>query len=979
MSSSQRTSAANSYSEETATAATQYRPATSPPENDLLNVIVHSEPQLKTMSNEKLANAYMNAHGVSTTTTANNSMATGLKAEPSSHTASELMGSGTVAEFHERLLGHKRKVKPTFGKRMASLAWSFFNIALSDGSRVAMEAADPKAEDNMQDELMSKKSRNPLSIWKIMTSSTPTRQALENHVNTHNKEFERRFGYHMLFERASEGESILHFALLRKQLDIVEYLLECEDVIGDLVNLTYEGGQYWGEHAAHIAVVVFGDDPTWLKRLVNAGADVHTPRAIGSFFQINGPLYMGETILAFAACMNHHRIVTYLIEDVKVDPNILDHHGNNVLHVLAHWGDYSKVAPVSREDAEALAKPANNSSALYLEGVEKHYWSNVDQTTSPCDDAEEEEEDSDKKKPDPHVTQMYYYLAKMKHEVRSQEEFWALSEDDKKSYLSDLAYKADDTLSNVEGLTPFIVAVQHKRFELVQAILKFKATINWEYGPVRQERHCLSEIDTFVQRETMNHRKGALEIAISNKDIKIVNLPIFLKLLEAKWKLYGSTIFYSRLTVSFIYLVLLSAAIALLPNNINFYSRIPGDDKNLTTTSNPTRLNYFDLRNCTIDKTSPLVLPDGSEEACGFSLIPIIRFIVEIFLVFSNLLAMFREGVEISSSKSMYFRGFGALENLFQWLNILVFFSVVVFRFLPYGWADVYENTFLGIAAISGWISLLYFSKGSRRLGPLVTIFFRIILTDLITFVFLIAVFVIGFSEALYLQMAPVADYADKKGSDNVGLADWRWLGGGFVWGVRYVFGQGSYDDLRTTDAYAFTLILFLVAVLSITILLLNVFIAMLNNTFALVYAESEKQWRMSWANLIMEMDEKILAQYKQSPRKRPPITRIGIPRKATIVKPEKRIKEDQSKEDALTGTTAVTEVVDTEPTKKDHKKDSAKKWSGYIYDFVLEFKSGQDRPIRMFATFDETSPLFEDTSVSNLRKRSKISNRRDD
>ncbi|KAI8853821.1 hypothetical protein BC829DRAFT_258811 [Chytridium lagenaria] len=99
-----------------------------------------------------------------------------------------------------------------------------------------------------------------------------------------------------------------------------------------------------------------------------------------------------------------------------------------------------------------------------------------------------------------------------------------------------------------------------------------QSSIVWEYGPVCLARYCLSELDTFVDRETMNHKVGAVQIAVENKDIEIITMPIFQQLLQAKWRLYGLRVNLSRFFTHFIYMILLSLSIALLPNGIPFYT-----------------------------------------------------------------------------------------------------------------------------------------------------------------------------------------------------------------------------------------------------------------------------------------------------------------------------------------------------------------------------------------------------------------------
>ncbi|KAI8853822.1 hypothetical protein BC829DRAFT_478566 [Chytridium lagenaria] len=90
-------------------------------------------------------------------------------------------------------------------------------------------------------------------------------------------------------------------------------------------------------------------------------------------FQPGSHLYMGETVLSFAASMGHRRIVEYLIETVEVDPNSVDTGGNNVLHVLAYWG-YRSDRTTTVDDAEDMEKGGPRGEAvvdLLWEGRER--------------------------------------------------------------------------------------------------------------------------------------------------------------------------------------------------------------------------------------------------------------------------------------------------------------------------------------------------------------------------------------------------------------------------------------------------------------------------------------------------------------------------------------------------------------------------------------------------------------------------------
>ncbi|KAJ3188090.1 Transient receptor putative cation channel sub V member 5 [Irineochytrium annulatum] len=833
----------------------------------------------------------------------------------------------SVAEAKERIvLGiqkkRARRQRPLL--RLIQNLRSFLLIAATDGVatgiKVKREVEESAAE-------MTEKQENAKSIWKVMKANSPSAADLKRAIALHNDEFKRVRGYDMIYERGAEGETILHYAMLRRQTEIVNYLLDEFEDIEEMVNLVYEGPLYFGEHAAHIAVVIYGDDTTMLRRLISRGADVHNARASGSFFHVDSSNYMGETVLAFAACMGHTKIIRYLIDEIKIDPNIMDQYGNNVLHVLAWWGFYSDYRP---------GRSTTPLTGGTVSGEELGAIGDPDAAVSPGEPLDPAKDDS------PKVSGIYEMLA-VKTTIRSQNEFQKLTEPEKEDYKSNLRRKADDTLANCDGLTPFIVAVKRKQAKMVAALLDFKAIEEWTYGPVSQRRYNLSELDTFVEKETMNHSTGALEIAVKNLDIDIITQPIFLRLLEAKWKLYGSMIFITRFVMNLIYMILLTTDIALLPNNGDFLTQ-----PDQFSTNRAERLQYYFLNNS---------LTADNRGAYAASLI---RLVVEILIIVANLWGIAREFKEMSTSVYQYFAGFGAMDNFFQWTNILLFVLVIVFRVTCF---NQLENTALGLASIFGWVSLLYYSKGSQSLGPLGVIFLEIIRGDLIRFISLVSVFVLGFSNALYLQVAPYADTQAQPVNGTMpstGFGDWTWYPGGLTWVVRYIYGQGSYGTVVVYEYAPTKLVVSQIALLTLTILMVNVFIAMLNLTFSRIYGESEKNWRLIWAQLIMEMDERILAVYKKNKRlrrnegsKSGPVTRIGVPMKATLVKPYKRLQENESKEDDLQGGGL--------KQKFDGPKADATEWDGYIYHFILEFRAGEMKPIRMIATFDPESPLIED------------------
>ncbi|KAJ1555448.1 Cullin-3, partial [Cladochytrium tenue] len=172
---------------------------------------------------------------------------------------------------------------------------------------------------------------------------------------------ERILRRNILTERGPEGDTILHHCLLVRQRKMLRYLLGYGEYrslkprfaeLQRMLNATYEGKTFCGEHAAHIAVVSFGDNLKMLNRLLARGADMFRPKAKGIFFQPRGSFYTGENVLTFAAVMGHQRIVNFLVREMHYDVNVFDSCENNVLHVLSWWGFHNNSRPWYKNSTE---------------------------------------------------------------------------------------------------------------------------------------------------------------------------------------------------------------------------------------------------------------------------------------------------------------------------------------------------------------------------------------------------------------------------------------------------------------------------------------------------------------------------------------------------------------------------------------------------------------------------------------------------
>ncbi|XP_077311265.1 transient receptor potential cation channel subfamily V member 6-like [Lithobates pipiens] len=130
--------------------------------------------------------------------------------------------------------------------------------------------------------------------------------------------------------RGAVGETALHLAVLHNNLESVKILLEHTP---ELVNQPMTSDLYKGQTALHIAVM--RQNLTIVQELIRNGANVSTPRAVGTYFQLKpNSFYYGEHILSFAACVGNAELVRLLLQH-GADAEAKDFHGNTILNILA--------------------------------------------------------------------------------------------------------------------------------------------------------------------------------------------------------------------------------------------------------------------------------------------------------------------------------------------------------------------------------------------------------------------------------------------------------------------------------------------------------------------------------------------------------------------------------------------------------------------------------------------------------------------
>ncbi|XP_068137064.1 transient receptor potential cation channel subfamily V member 5-like isoform X3 [Hyperolius riggenbachi] len=171
----------------------------------------------------------------------------------------------------------------------------------------------------------------------------------------------------------------------------------------------------------------------------------------------------------------------------------------------------------------------------------------------------------------------------------------------------------------------------------------------------------------------------------------------------------------------------------------------------------------------------------------------------------------------------------------------LLIFSVAVLRVLGHEG----EAIPLSLALIIGWCNSIYFARGFKMLGQFSIMIQKIIFADLLCWFCLVFIIIIGFSSAFYV-MNQVMDL-----ENNITVPDFaKTLYGS----IEMMMGLTNLE-VPTATSCPMIYVVYSVFMLLVYLLLLNMLIAMMENTYWRVAQEREELWKIQVAATILLLE----------------------------------------------------------------------------------------------------------------------------
>ncbi|KRX39718.1 Transient receptor potential cation channel subfamily V member 4 [Trichinella murrelli] len=173
------------------------------------------------------------------------------------------------------------------------------------------------------------------------------------------------------------------------------------------------------------------------------------------------------------------------------------------------------------------------------------------------------------------------------------------------------------------------------------------------------------------------------------------------------------------------------------------------------------------------------------------------------------------------------------------------------------GYVNV-EEVLLVLVAPSSWMMLLYFARASILTGPFVHIIYSMITGDMMRFALLSSVFLLSFGlvfNVLGQNMIELQElnYCSISGREK--KSSYTTYGETILTLFRAAMGGYEYEQLECSYYSVLLKILFICYLVVMPIMLINMLLAMMGNTYTTIISQAEKAWRFQLAEMVIRLE----------------------------------------------------------------------------------------------------------------------------
>merc|ERR1719270_1683691 len=597
--------------------------------------------------------------------------------------------------------------------------------------------------------------------------------------------------------RGCVGETVFHVCFLQGttiHLHLAKRLLMHFPL---LLNDIYLSDEYYGENVLHMSCVA--EDPSVVKWLLDIGADFNR-RCYGNFF----------------TCHDQQPFRTDSLEmEEVVLRDQTDYYG------YVAWGEYSHcfAAVLNQEECYRLILAKGGNPDM--------------QDINGCT-----------------VTHILVVYDNMK--------------------MFDMAVEcgAAINIENKYGLTPLTMAAYLARMDMFFHIASIEREVYWQLGNITCSAYPLKYLDTIDSDTGELNTKSALHLIVFGPKIEHLDLieAIVVDLLQVKWKTFVRREFFKQMIQFTVFFGLAITAFIIRPHIPEGECREEVEISNKTIESWTTDLQLpmnvtvaaltlltNNATNAT-NSTCEMIKKDSFDNCYLHSFETTqdrIRFGCEATMVVLGFLYLLKAARELSY---LGHRVFYETIKLCPSRVVFLISCALLQLSIPARMSCFYEyeDLVLIFVMLSNGLYFLFFCRGFKLVGPMVTMIYRMLAQDLTKFGIIYSMFIIGFSQAYYIIYQTFED-DEEEGNPMENPQE------SFI--QMFIMSLGEFGDLydtfESTRYSVLAKIQWFIFMSLLVILMLNLLIAMMGDTYAKI-AEIKNEWMRQWARIVLIVERSI-------------------------------------------------------------------------------------------------------------------------
>ena len=199
----------------------------------------------------------------------------------------------------------------------------------------------------------------------------------------------------------------------------------------------------------------------------------------------------------------------------------------------------------------------------------------------------------------------------------------------------------------------------------------------------------------------------------------------------------------------------------------------------------------------------------------------------------------------------------------------------------------IVEEALLVFAVPGSWFYLIFFCGAIKLTGPFVTMIYAMVMGDMFTFSIIYIIFLFGFTQAFYYVVK--SNYDDDAELYQSYSTTWIGL-------FHMTLGEYEYSILNDTPYPGMAKVIFVFFQIAIPILLFNMLIAMMGNTYATVNEKSEKEFLKMWAKIIMSIERSVPPNAAKEYLEKYSIRLSAVERGVMVIKTKDKTRASQRK-----------------------------------------------------------------------------------